>query len=905
MLSTIFQFLKINIVYLGLALVVVLETLVLSWSSGTPIGGDLLFPFNPALVGRYLSAWNGWVDTGTNVPYVLAGPPLFDATFFAASETLGLSLNQSIWLFFGSISYVGAAGTCYLLHTIFPHFRRWKISGFISGLAFLYSPLYVVDTYKSLFLGVVERSVFPIIVAFYVEGLRREDFRYSLGAALLSFLELGRFPVVSARYGLAVLSAMMVISGVWIISSPKGRREGRFPFSMKSLVLTAVLILAVNAYWIIPYLELRSSYASTLAAFPLDFSANRWSTLTNSIRLLGSWPLHSEYVPYGSVYSLNLAVIVFTFVLPITALSSAALERGRRVILVTVGAILLIFLSKGTNEPFGFVFSALTSFSVLKVFYISDSFEQFLLQAYCIMIGVTVSTIFAYLWKHRGLKQQLLGIGIPVLLVVSILIAAWPITTGTVMTNYFSPNQRGVTIPSFYYGAARWLDDNAGSSRVLIAHNPSVYESTDWGFQGATEFYQLFFNSRVITGTATQYSSSSSLLRDVYNVYYRFTTETPIYSVGNVTFRTLTNSTWASSQSDSVEVVKDGSALGPYLNWKIGPNPDSSREISKQLSTTNWTLYDALALRINGTFQTNALSVGIGDSDGLVGWYYFSGHIRETLDGWSTLFLPLMGSDESRFNANSVASLFLRYTQTNNESASISLADFHLARISYESTSWAKTLGLLGVRYILEDRSLLQGRWTFPILNDTAAFSPAYASGPIEIYRNFYAGTMLYSPSKIEFASSNTGGSQLTSIGSFTPNESAFVTDSQIFSLLNSTSLSPAMVKVAYQSSSTYRIDASARGPFVIILSENFDPNWNACDSQGNCFSHFYANGFGNGWYIPIPGSYEISITDSNQTSYTLAFAFSLVTIAVLASTLLTSFVLRYGSRKRAVGMQD
>ena len=117
-------------------------------------------------------------------------------------------------------------------------------------------------------------------------------------------------------------------------------------------------------------------------------------------------------------------MIVFTFVLPITALSSAALERGRRVILVTVGAILLIFLSKGTNEPFGFVFSALTSFSVLKVFYVSDSFEQFLLQAYCIMIGVTVSTIFAYLWKHRGLKQQLLGIGIPVLLVVSILIAA-------------------------------------------------------------------------------------------------------------------------------------------------------------------------------------------------------------------------------------------------------------------------------------------------------------------------------------------------------------------------------------------------------------------------------------------------------------------------------------------------
>src|SRR5207245_4814606 len=143
-----------------------------------------------------------------------------------------------------------------------------------------------------------------------------------------------------------------------------------------------------------------------------------------------------------------------------------------------------------------------------------------------------------------------------------------------------------------------------------------------------------------------------------------------------------------------------------------------------------------------------------------------------------------------RFNANSVASLFLIYTHTNNESASISLADFHLARISYESTSWAKTLGLLGVRYILEDRSLLQGRWTFPILNDTAAFSPAYASGPIEIYRNFYAGTMLYSPCKIEFASSNTGGSQLTSLGTCTPIQSPSVTNSPLSSLLTLPSMS-------------------------------------------------------------------------------------------------------------------
>src|SRR2546427_6677241 len=144
----------------------------------------------------------------------------------------------------------------------------------------------MVDTYKSLFLGIVERSVFPFIIAFYINGLCRRDLKYSLGLALLSFPALGRFPVMSARYGLAILGAFLVISFAWILSSKASKRIGAFWFSTKFLLVTALLALAVNLYWVVPYLELRAIFASTLASFHLNYSYNYWSTLTNSIRLL-------------------------------------------------------------------------------------------------------------------------------------------------------------------------------------------------------------------------------------------------------------------------------------------------------------------------------------------------------------------------------------------------------------------------------------------------------------------------------------------------------------------------------------------------------------------------------------------------------------------------------------------
>src|SRR2546426_1362444 len=206
------SFVHHRIEYVALCLVTVAYTEVLSFSGNLPIGGDILFPFNSTFLDRYFFSWNHWVDLGSNVPYVLAGPPLLDAMVFGFLYRLGLSPVASVWLFFFGFSLLGAAGSCYLLQTIFPHLKYQAAAGFVSGLVFLYNPLYVTDTYKSLFLGLVERSVFPVTVAFYLRGIETKKFQYALPVALSSFLLLGRFPVYSLRFGLAMLAVIAFVS---------------------------------------------------------------------------------------------------------------------------------------------------------------------------------------------------------------------------------------------------------------------------------------------------------------------------------------------------------------------------------------------------------------------------------------------------------------------------------------------------------------------------------------------------------------------------------------------------------------------------------------------------------------------------------------------------------------------
>src|SRR6266571_1563956 len=189
-----------------------------------PMGGDSLPLFNAVQLPRYLSAWNSWVDIGSSVTQVLAGPPPTDATFYSIFGVLGAGPSTAAWIYVAIFSIVGATGTAYMFRMIFPQFRANQVASVLAGMVFLFNASIVVDTFKSLMIGLSERAVFPLFLALFIDGYQKRRIRFAVGSGLSSALLLARFPFRTDEYSIVILvsvSAYFALAFLW------GRKENR------------------------------------------------------------------------------------------------------------------------------------------------------------------------------------------------------------------------------------------------------------------------------------------------------------------------------------------------------------------------------------------------------------------------------------------------------------------------------------------------------------------------------------------------------------------------------------------------------------------------------------------------------------------------------------------------------
>jgi hypothetical protein len=97
----------------------------------------------------------------------------------------------------------------------------------------------------------------------------------------------------------------------------------------------------------------------------------------------------------------------------------------------------------------------------------------------------------------------------------------------------------------------------------------------------------------------------------------------------------------------------------------------------------------------------------------------------------------------------------------------------------------------------------------------------------------------------------------------------------------------PPEVSFAKRNSTSYQINVrDAKGPFFLVFSDAFSPEW-GLSIPGK---HFFVNGFANGWHISKTGDYQITLEYQNQkklvfsygvtlASFVFFLAYSLVTI--------------------------
>ncbi len=79
----------------------------------------------------------------------------------------------------------------------------------------------------------------------------------------------------------------------------------------------------------------------------------------------------------------------------------------------------------------------------------------------------------------------------------------------------------------------------------------------------------------------------------------------------------------------------------------------------------------------------------------------------------------------------------------------------------------------------------------------------------------------------------------------------------------------------------SYVARVSASGPFLLVLSSQYDPLWKAYLNGNEIPEHIMVNGYANAWYVDKAGPLSINISYQPQIVFYLALAVSVAAILV------------------------
>ncbi len=221
------------------------------------------------------------------------------------------------------------------------------------------------------------------------------------------------------------LFVLTVLAGVVIVGIEIINKKTEIPLFLTKLGAALAGAIAVNSFWIIPNaVSYKGLYEAATNGDVVSFLS--FATFSNAISLTHpNWP---ENI-FGKIGFMKPEFLI----LPILAFAGLLFIRRKQkndlyIISFSIIALLGIFLSKGTNEPFGIVYRMLAKIPGFMIFRDPTKFYLLIALSYSILIpytlgqlvtikrrkglGLGILSIFLFLWVliHRqGFLGQLRG----------------------------------------------------------------------------------------------------------------------------------------------------------------------------------------------------------------------------------------------------------------------------------------------------------------------------------------------------------------------------------------------------------------------------------------------------------------------------------------------------------------
>ena len=667
-------------------------------SNSIAFGGDAQLPFQSgAYLERLSYSYNWWGDFGSSLPSVFANTPILENMFFSLlTNGLKLTFNTSFYFYIIIASMLSFISVYFLTTTIFYSSKHRFLIGLISATIYLFCPVFFSDTFKTLFYMLsFNLSLFYLLISIVIWGFKKRNLNYSILSAVVSMGVFIASPVATYRWIVFFLFFYLLL-GIYILFAERHKKKQFVLFWFKFLALFSFLSFLINIYWLYPLFTHLGEHMQFLDARPLNFFYNQWSTLPNTLRLLSSWGFWTGYVPFAELYSTNPILVVLTFSWPFLVFSALLLSLKNKKILVLTGiTVFALFVAKGSNPPLESIYIAIVSSNIggfypFKAFYVTTPITLFVLPPlYSLLSAYTIVELskripkfnlkIDYLKKNRfskGINKRLLSLMLVVIFCTPIFIIGWPMVTGEIMTNYYSnqngTEQYGVAIPNDYKNANNFIMDDVVQSnfdsfmvRGLFLPKVSTYIGTNWYYQGASNFYNLYFEIPIVTGNSIPYgvTVSKESFESIYNLPFKSLNKTESLKTMTIAtakeliplFNSMTAKAWQNGTivvtSNRIEIESLGE-ISSYNHLDFSINFEKTQSLAE---------FDFLSLELSTDVPEQGTWIGISDSNGTAEWWRSELHSFQNTNESRSYYFPLSNSERGKdVDLSNITSLRIR-----------------------------------------------------------------------------------------------------------------------------------------------------------------------------------------------------------------------------------------------------
>lgn len=479
--------------------------------------GDSVWPF--AYSGTSIS-WDPTQNGG--LPNLQPLASFFLNGFFSGFRAIGFSESNSLKAYIIISLFFLVSSTYFLARELTTSDRR--LTGLLAAVAISFSPVLALYGTESIWGleygtgGVIAFAGTIASAAVVVREMRRHSLINCALIGLFSIPVLYTYPAIEFPiFLLAFVTAYLIYAHTF--------GERKISSSATFVAVSLLCCVVFNAWWALPQYYYVHLGSQILASRGFNSTVTDLSLL-DSFRVLASWGFSELqgafghlYVPYAPTFYSNSLVIVSTVIVPVIAFAALLLRKSRIVVSLALIGLIAIFLSKGTGDPGGYIYSDLLRFPIFGLFDNPTFFVPIVALTYSLLLGISLTVVILRArTKFVGRRSQVLVLATSALLLSPVILAGWPLVTGDVVTNWYFPSQRGVDVPSYYAEANQYLASTGGNFRVMILPAISTYISTDWHYEGTSAFYWWYaFSEPLVISSSYFNAAEGQLINSLYS----------------------------------------------------------------------------------------------------------------------------------------------------------------------------------------------------------------------------------------------------------------------------------------------------------------------------------------------------------------------------------------------------